>query len=100
MASKNEHEFFAKQSAELVEKERERKEREKKAAERASHFMKCPKCGSDLTVEDYRGVEIDRCHECQGVWFDAGEIEKMAEEETDGFVGGVLKSVFRIGGAS
>jgi hypothetical protein len=98
MASTNEDEFFAKQTAELVEQERQKQIAEDQQAERASHFMKCPKCGADLVEEDYRGVRIDRCPDCNGVWFDTGEIEKMGEADEDGFVGGVLKSVFRLGG--
>ena len=99
MASTNEDEFFAKQNAELVEKERDKQREEEQKAERASHNMKCPKCGADLVEEDYRGVLIDRCPECDGVWFDTGEIEKMSQAEHDGFVSGMLKSVFRTGGA-
>lgn len=100
MANTNEDEFFAKQSAELVGKAREKQLEEARKAERASHRMKCPKCGGDLVEEDYKGVLIDRCPDCNGLWFDAGEVEKMSEVEEHGFVTGMFKSVFRIGGSS
>lgn len=99
MVSKNEEEFFAKQSADLIGKERVKTEEEERKAERASHFMKCPKCGAGLIEESYRGLLIDRCPDCDGLWFDAGEIERMNEAQEDGFAGGVLKSIFRISGS-
>ena len=54
--------------------------------------MHCPKCGADLTVEDYHGVEIDRCPECDGIWFDAGEAELLMEKESAGF-GGIFRAI-------
>ena len=99
MVSKNEDEFFVKQTAEIVGKERAKQQEEERKAERATHFMKCPKCGSGLVEESYRAVVIDRCPDCNGLWFDAGEVEKMNEVKEEGFAGGILKSVFRIGGA-
>lgn len=27
------------------------------------------------------GVEIDRCTECEGIWFDAGELDWLAQDE-------------------
>ena len=39
------------------------------------HLMRCPKCGMELINIDYRGIEVDKCSECQGIWLDAGEFE-------------------------
>ena len=39
--------------------------------------MKCPKCGHDMKEEDLEGVEIDRCTFCEGIFFDAGELEQL-----------------------
>ena len=46
--------------------------------------MKCPKCNIPLEQLHYEGVEIDRCSECQSVWLDEGELERIisTEEET------------------
>lgn len=27
------------------------------------------------------GVEVDRCTECEGIWFDAGELDWLAQDE-------------------
>jgi Zn-finger nucleic acid-binding protein len=44
--------------------------------------MKCPKCGHDLVTENDCGVEIDRCTYCEGVFFDAGELEDLFLKRT------------------
>ena len=35
--------------------------------------MLCPKCKSDMETLEYEGVEVDRCTNCKGIWFDVGE---------------------------
>lgn len=45
------------------------------------HFMKCPKCGSDLHTIDYEGVTVDKCTQCEGVWLDRGELEQILEHD-------------------
>jgi uncharacterized protein with PIN domain len=92
--SRNEDEYFAKQSAELIKARRERAQGEAVSAERRSHFMKCPKCGADLTTEDYHGVQIDRCPECNGMWLDAGEAEELLAREDAGVIN-IFKSIMR-----
>ena len=32
--------------------------------------MKCPKCDGTLIIEEYEGVEVDKCDSCSGVWLD------------------------------
>ena len=39
--------------------------------------MKCPVCKCDMIVIEYRSIELDYCTECQGVWFDTGELELL-----------------------
>jgi uncharacterized protein len=43
--------------------------------------MKCPKCGMELIEIDYRGIRVDKCSECEGVWLDAGELEGISRFE-------------------
>ena len=35
--------------------------------------MICPKCKTDMEPIEFEGVEVDRCKNCKGIWFDAGE---------------------------
>ena len=39
--------------------------------------MKCPKCGHDLKEEPVEDVLVDRCTFCEGLYLDAGELEKL-----------------------
>jgi hypothetical protein len=52
----------------------------------------CPKCGADLITVPYKGVEIDKCSRCLGLWLDCGELERVLESE-EGFLGS-LKRMF------
>ncbi len=37
--------------------------------------MICPKCKQDMIVVEHRQIELDYCPKCEGVWFDAGELD-------------------------
>ena len=39
--------------------------------------MRCPLCNVSMREVPRRGVKIDVCPECRGVWLDAGEMEKL-----------------------
>lgn len=38
--------------------------------------MDCPKCAGVLTPLVIDGVEVDRCPDCRGVWFDKRELNE------------------------
>ena len=46
-----------------------------------SGAMRCPKCRSDMRQLDVDGTVVDRCDRCQGIWFDAGEMEALRDRE-------------------
>jgi uncharacterized protein with PIN domain len=75
--SKSEDEYFVKQDAELIKAQRAKLDAERAKAERASHFMRCPKCGGQLAEIDFHQLKIDRCGDCGGIWLDKGEMEMM-----------------------
>jgi uncharacterized protein len=58
--------------------------------------MICPVCGKDALIVEYKGIELDYCPACSGVWFDAGELELLLEaaglESDTRFLSGILKS--------
>ena len=39
--------------------------------------LKCPKCGGTLEAIMYEGIEVDRCCQCKGIWFDSSEAENL-----------------------
>jgi len=78
---KNEEDYFRKVEAERLAKRRKAADTHKEAEERTTHHMRCPKCGGHLAAERYHGVTVDRCPDCKGVWFDAGEAEGLLDKE-------------------
>ncbi|MGQ0538620.1 MAG: TFIIB-type zinc ribbon-containing protein [Gemmatimonadaceae bacterium] len=91
--SRNEDEYFAKQDADLIKAQRAQLDRDRAKAERASHFMRCPKCGGTLVETDFHHVKIDKCADCGGIWLDKGEIE-MLEHVDQSQVRSFMRSLF------
>lgn len=46
--------------------------------------MKCPNCKDEtLAMTEKKGVEIDYCPNCRGVWLDRGELDKIIERSNE-----------------
>lgn len=45
--------------------------------------MNCPICSVELKIADKKGIEIDYCPQCRGVWLDRGELDKIIERSSD-----------------
>ena len=41
--------------------------------------MNCPKCNADMEKVEYNAIEVDRCTNCQGIWFDMLEAKQLKE---------------------
>jgi hypothetical protein len=91
---RREDEWFRENEKQLLEaarlararREKERADKEATAEQqklRQLHYMKCPKCGHDMKEEDLQGVKIDRCTHCEGVFFDAGELDQVFAKKAD-----------------
>ena len=39
--------------------------------------MRCPLCDVPMKEVERRGVLVDLCPECKGVWLDKGELDKL-----------------------
>ncbi|MDX1460742.1 MAG: MFS transporter [Xanthomonadales bacterium] len=46
-----------------------------------SGAMRCPKCRADMELLHIDGIEVDRCTDCRGIWFDEGEMEALNNRE-------------------
>ena len=46
--------------------------------------MKCPKCAALLSPLPAADVTLDKCHSCDGIWLDYGELKKLRESGTQG----------------
>lgn len=46
---------------------------------------KCPSCGRMLYKEEKKGITLDICGSCKGIWFDGGEFEELySKHQSDG----------------
>jgi uncharacterized protein len=62
------------------------------------HYMKCPKCGMNLQSLKRGDVEIDTCFNCQGIFLDAGELERLMNQsgtENSGKWMGAVLNLFK-----
>jgi hypothetical protein len=80
-----EEEYFARMELERrrrveVEKQARMRDEERRQLKEL-HFMRCPKCGMKLVEIDYKGITVDECSSCEGVWLDAGELKGVAKLE-------------------
>src|SRR3954454_13171833 len=75
--SQNENEWFARRDAEWLKEQRARLDAERTA--RSGHMV-CPRCGGRLADRAWRGVSLDNCSDCHGLWLDAGELAMLAHE--------------------
>jgi hypothetical protein len=98
--SNTEEEYFKREDAEKMRKLAAEQKRAMAAAEREAlrkqHYMRCPKCGMELKEIALKGVQVDRCFGCNGLWLDEGELEKLGKghEGADTVMGAVLR-IFR-----
>ena len=83
--SKKEEEYFFRLEIEKKKKAEQKKQAKLDAEEKQIlkdlHYMHCPKCGKNLIEIDYKGIAVDKCSECDGVWLDAGELEQISHLE-------------------
>jgi hypothetical protein len=91
--SRNEEEYFARMESDRLKAMRQQADHEARSTERRSHFMKCPRCGADLRIEHFQGIEVERCPECQGLWFDHDEAHRLVDLNAKRGVGGLFRAI-------
>ena len=72
--------FHEKEAAQLKQmREKLDAARKQRATDQALeiHWMKCPKCGADMSEIELEGIMVDKCVGCEGLFFDRGELELM-----------------------
>lgn len=99
--SEKEEEYIKRQEIEKLKRLRE--EQAQKIAEQERdrlkelHWMRCPKCGMELAEVDYRGVFVDACFACGGMYFDHGEIDKIVAQDEPGAFKKIVSGLFGSG---
>jgi uncharacterized protein with PIN domain len=100
--SEKEQEYFLRVEAERLKQLRaEHQERMAEEARRTLkelHFMRCPKCGQELSATKLGGVEVDVCPGCHGMFLDDGELQKLVEERGRGAFASALGSLRKLWG--
>jgi uncharacterized protein len=95
MPSESEEEYFAKQEFERRKQALLATQSRDAEAERQRILTlaqgRCPKCASPLVAMTYRGVELDKCTGCGGLWFDTGELDRVMAQGGAGFLGGIKR---------
>lgn len=43
--------------------------------------MQCPKCHTDMKQIEFEGVQVDRCYNCYGIWFDFQEQQQLKDKQ-------------------
>jgi len=76
-----EEEYFHRKEQELIEKLRARRAEDEQHEKAQASAIHCPKCDGTLEEITYEGVQVDRCNKCNGVWLDAGELERLTSQE-------------------
>ncbi len=93
-ASSSEDEYFVREDAEKKRKLALQAKKDKAAAElkqlKELHWMHCPKCGMPMHEIKFRGVDVDVCFSCNGVFLDQGELEHIEKPESKGLMSSIL----------
>lgn len=92
--STSEDEYFVREDAEKKRRIALQSKKDKEAAElkrlKDLHYMHCPKCGLQMHEMRLRGVDVDVCFSCNGVFLDQGELEKLEKPESHRVMGAIL----------
>lgn len=92
--SSSEDEFFAKEDAEKKRRLAQEVSKQLAADERKRlrdlHHMHCPKCGLKMQEVRLRGMDVEVCFACGGIFLDKGEIDIIAAPQQKGLMGAIL----------
>ena len=45
--------------------------------------MDCPRCNVALSTANHKGIEVDRCSQCEGLWLDHPELDQLEDTVMD-----------------
>jgi hypothetical protein len=86
--SQTEEDYFAKEDAEKKRKMAQKVHREMAVDEakrlRDLHRGHCPGCGQQMHEVKLRGVPVDVCFACNGIFLEHGEIEAFQRQINEG----------------
>lgn len=88
---RSEEEYFYHKDLDLISRMRRdldrKRERVSQEQRRSVHWMRCPKCGSQLVEQRQGSVAVDVCLGCGGLYLDKGELGLILKmNKKDSFV--------------
>ncbi|MGD0947968.1 MAG: zf-TFIIB domain-containing protein [Candidatus Binatia bacterium] len=89
-----EHQYFAERDRQLLAKLRGAQEGKQEEVVKEAAQMRCPKCGVHLQQRTVRDIHVAECSACHGVWLGQGELEKIGQRESDGWIARWLRTEF------
>jgi hypothetical protein len=93
-ASQSEDEYFVREDAEKKRKLALKAAKDAVHAEKEKlkklHWMRCPHCGMELHEVDFRGVHVDVCFHCNGVFLDQTDLNAIVKRESHGVMSSIL----------
>ena len=97
-SSTAEDEFFLREEAEklkqLAQANNKKLEQQEKERLKELHHKRCPGCGMELSTLQYRGIKIEKCVECKGVFMEDADFLLLAGEEENSLIS-TLSNMFR-----
>jgi rubrerythrin len=85
MDYKDLEQYFAGKELEKLKAFREKRRQEQVTQEKEElkrlHYMHCPKCGTTMETVKMENIEIDKCPNCLGLYFDNQELEQLLQAE-------------------
>ncbi len=92
--SSPEEEYFVREDAEkkrkLALQVKKSLDFEEQKRLKALHYMRCPKCGMEMHEIRFRGLDVDTCFSCGGIFLDKGEMDVIAHPQQKGIMAAIL----------
>ncbi len=73
-----ENEYFHKQEQKILD---QMKHAAQETLARSCAKGRCPKCGEKIEPLTFRGVPLDKCPGCGGVWLGPNDLKMLAEND-------------------
>lgn len=89
----NEDSYFALKEHELIE-EMKSDHQKTEVAERRVLMATCPKCSGKLANDTVKGVDIERCASCEGMWLNKGALAEILRRQAGGPLGAFIERCF------
>ena len=89
----NEDGYFAVKEHELIEGLKAEFQKHE-AASREARRVNCPTCPGTLEKYRFKGIALDRCASCQGIWLEKGKLAAILRQAAQGPLGAFLDRCF------